>query len=54
VVVSAAWQGRVWGGADSGRMRNSAIAVSGLRKACGDKTVLDGMDLDVRAGTVRR
>src|SRR5579871_6928697 len=33
-------------------MRNSAIAVSGLRKAFGDKTVLDGIDLDVRAGTV--
>ncbi len=33
-------------------MRNSAIAVSGLRKAYGDKTVLDGIDLDVRAGTV--
>jgi hypothetical protein len=26
-------------------MRNSAIAVSGLRKAYGDKTVLDGIDL---------
>jgi ABC-2 type transport system ATP-binding protein len=33
-------------------MRTSAIAVSGLRKAFGDKTVLDGIDLDVRAGTV--
>jgi ABC-2 type transport system ATP-binding protein len=33
-------------------MNNSAIAVSGLRKAYGDKTVLDGIDLDVRAGTV--
>jgi ABC-2 type transport system ATP-binding protein len=33
-------------------MTNSAIAVSGLRKAFGDKTVLDGIDLDVRAGTV--
>src|ERR1700729_3193943 len=33
-------------------MSNSAIAVSGLRKAYGDKTVLDGIDLDVRAGTV--
>ena len=33
-------------------MRSSAIAVSGLRKAYGDKTVLDGIDLDVRAGTV--
>jgi ABC-2 type transport system ATP-binding protein len=29
-----------------------AIAVSGLRKAYGDKIVLDGIDLDVPAGTV--
>jgi ABC-2 type transport system ATP-binding protein len=33
-------------------MSNSAIAVSGLRKAFKDKNVLDGIDLDVRAGTV--
>jgi len=33
-------------------MRNSAIAVSGLRKAYGDKVVLDGIDLDVPAGSV--
>jgi len=33
-------------------MRSSAIAVSGLRKAYGDKIVLDGIDLDARAGTV--
>jgi ABC-2 type transport system ATP-binding protein len=33
-------------------MSNSAIAASGLRKAYGDKVVLDGIDLDVRAGTV--
>ncbi|MEV0339796.1 ATP-binding cassette domain-containing protein [Nocardia sp. NPDC050713] len=33
-------------------MTNSAIAVSGLRKAYGDKVVLDGIDLDVRAGTI--
>jgi ABC-2 type transport system ATP-binding protein len=33
-------------------MSNSAIAVSGLRKAFKDKTVLDGIDLDVRTGTV--
>jgi ABC-2 type transport system ATP-binding protein len=31
---------------------SSAIAVSGLRKAYGDKVVLDGIDFDVRAGTV--
>ena len=33
-------------------MTISAIAASGLRKAFGDKTVLDGIDLDVPAGTV--
>ncbi len=33
-------------------MSDSAIAASGLRKAFGDKIVLDGIDLDVRAGTV--
>ncbi len=33
-------------------MTSSAIAVSGLRKAFGDKVVLDGIDLEVRAGTV--
>jgi ABC-2 type transport system ATP-binding protein len=33
-------------------MRNTAIAVSGLRKAYGDKIVLDGIDFDVAAGSV--
>ncbi|MFF0345542.1 ATP-binding cassette domain-containing protein [Kribbella sp. NPDC004875] len=33
-------------------MTTSAIAVHGLRKAFGDKTVLDGIDLEVPAGTV--
>ncbi|ADD45992.1 daunorubicin resistance protein DrrA family ABC transporter ATP-binding protein [Stackebrandtia nassauensis] len=33
-------------------MTNTAIAVSGLRKAYKDKVVLDGIDLDVRAGTI--
>jgi len=33
-------------------MRNSAIAALGLRKAYGDKVVLDGIDLDVPAGSV--
>src|SRR5689334_11203512 len=33
-------------------MSSSAIAASGLRKAYNDKTVLDGIDLDVPAGTV--
>src|ERR687898_796759 len=39
-------------GADGGCMTSTAIAASGLRKAFGDKIVLDGIDLDVRAGTV--
>jgi len=50
--VSGPRQGRVSTRADRGRMNNSAIAASGLRKAYGDKVVLDGIDLDVRAGTV--
>jgi len=33
-------------------MTSSAIAVSGLRKAYGNRIVLDGIDLDVRADTV--
>ena len=33
-------------------MSTSDIAVSGLRKAFGDKVVLDGIDFDVAAGTV--
>jgi ABC-2 type transport system ATP-binding protein len=33
-------------------MNSSAISVSGLRKAYRDKTALDGIDLEVRAGTV--
>jgi ABC-2 type transport system ATP-binding protein len=33
-------------------MRSSAIEVTGLRKAFGDKVVLDGIDLDVREGTI--
>ncbi|MBF9132083.1 ATP-binding cassette domain-containing protein [Plantactinospora sp. S1510] len=33
-------------------MTRTAIEVSGLRKAFGNKVVLDGIDLDVRAGTV--
>lgn len=34
------------------RMTRTAIAASGLRKAFGDKIVLDGIDLDIREGTV--
>ena len=33
-------------------MTNSAITASGLRKAYKDKVVLDGIDLDVAAGTI--
>lgn len=33
-------------------MKTSAIAVSGLRKAYGDKVVLDGIDFDVPTGSV--
>lgn len=33
-------------------MTNSALTVSGLRKAYKDKVVLDGIDLDVPAGTI--
>ncbi|MFD9004252.1 ATP-binding cassette domain-containing protein [Streptomyces sp. NPDC059582] len=33
-------------------MRSSAIAVSGLRKAYGDKVVLDGIDFDIAAGSI--
>ncbi|WP_203817045.1 ATP-binding cassette domain-containing protein [Paractinoplanes ferrugineus] len=33
-------------------MRSTAIEVSGLRKAFGDKTVLDGIDLEVATGTI--
>ncbi len=33
-------------------MNSSAIAASGLRKAYGDKTVLDGIDLNIGSGTI--
>jgi ABC-2 type transport system ATP-binding protein len=33
-------------------MKSSAIAVQGLRKAYGDKSVLDGIDFEVASGTV--
>jgi ABC-2 type transport system ATP-binding protein len=39
-------------GGDRGGMTSSVIAVSGLRKAYGDKVVLDGIDFDVAAGSV--
>ena len=34
------------------RLSRPAIAATGLRKSFGDQVVLDGIDLDVRAGTV--
>ncbi len=50
--VSAAWRGRVSPDAEARSMNTPAIAVSGLRKTFGDKVVLAGIDLEVRAGTV--
>jgi ABC-2 type transport system ATP-binding protein len=52
VLVSGACQAGGGPGPESGPMRNSAIAASGLRKAYKDKLVLDGIDLDVETGTV--
>jgi ABC-2 type transport system ATP-binding protein len=51
-VVSEACQPGVRPGVDGERMSTSDIAVSGLRKAYGDKVVLDGIDFDVPAGSV--
>ena len=51
-VVSGACQVGGGPGTDGGRMTSSAIAASGLRKAYKDKVVLDGIDLDVAAGTI--
>src|SRR6201993_1384056 len=50
--VSGACQAGGGPGPEPGRMRNSAIAACGLRKAYKDKGVLDGIDLDVETGTV--
>lgn len=50
--VSAPCQVGVRPGVDGDGMTRTAIAASGLRKAFGDKIVLDGIDLDVREGTV--
>jgi len=51
-LVSGACQGGGGPGPESGPMRNSAIAASGLRKAYKDKVVLDGIDLEVETGTI--
>ncbi|MFE5144510.1 ATP-binding cassette domain-containing protein, partial [Streptomyces fagopyri] len=37
---------------DGGRPAPAAISAVGLRKSYGDKTVLDGVDLHIPAGTV--
>src|SRR6185436_8998572 len=50
--VSGACQVGVRPPDDSGRMTDSAITSTGLRKAYKDKVVLDGVALTVRAGTV--
>src|ERR1700745_3649495 len=50
--VSGACQAGGGPGPEPGRMKNSAIAACGLRKAYKDKVVLDGIDLDVETGTV--
>src|ERR1700759_2689020 len=50
--VSGACQAHGGPGPESGPMRNSAIAASGLRKPYRDKVVLDGIDLDVETGPV--
>jgi ABC-2 type transport system ATP-binding protein len=52
VAVSGACQVSDRRADDSRRMTDSAIWASGLRKAYQDKTVLAGIDLNVRAGTV--
>jgi ABC-2 type transport system ATP-binding protein len=52
VAASGACQAGVRPGVDGRCMTSTAIAVSGLRKAYGDKIVLDGIDLDVAVGTV--
>src|ERR1700759_4483480 len=50
--VSGACQAHGGPGPESGLMRNSAIAASGLRKAYKDKVVLDGIHPGVETGTV--
>ncbi len=50
--MSAPGQGGDSAAIDSVAMTETAIEASGLRKAYQDKVVLDGIDLEVRAGTV--
>ncbi len=51
-VVSGACQEHGGAGRDGLHMTTTAITASGLRKAFGDKVVLDGIDLEVGQGTV--
>jgi ABC-2 type transport system ATP-binding protein len=51
-VVSGACQEHGGAGLDGHHMTTTAIAASGLRKAFGDKVVLDGIDLEVGKGTI--
>jgi len=50
--VSVPWRERVSPAAEAHPMNTAAIAVTGLRKTFGDKVVLGGIDLEVRAGSV--
>jgi ABC-2 type transport system ATP-binding protein len=50
--VSGRYQAGIRPAANSGHMNSSAIAASGLRKAYGDRAVLDGIDLNIGTGTV--
>lgn len=50
--MSGRYQAGISQAGDSTRVNSSAIAASGLRKAYGDKTVLDGIDLNIGAGTI--
>jgi ABC-2 type transport system ATP-binding protein len=50
--VSGRYKARIRPDGDIVHVNSSAIAASGLRKAYGDKTVLDGIDLDISSGTI--
>ncbi|MGW5216963.1 ATP-binding cassette domain-containing protein [Nocardia sp. NPDC004085] len=50
--MSGRCQDRISRAGDSIRVNSSAITASGLRKAYGDKTILDGIDLEIGAGTI--
>ncbi len=52
VDMSGRYQAGISRAGDSVHMNSSAIAASGLRKAYGDRTILDGIDLHIGAGTI--